>query len=151
MRSDLGRKALEGRVAPFREQPFTRPPKGWLRAIRDALGMTTAQYAQRLGVSQPRISALEKSEIDETVTLATLRRAAEALDCRLVYMIIPNRPLDDTLRERATRRADEQLARVNHTMRLENQGLTPRDLELERARLIDELLRGDTRRLWDAP
>ncbi|MFN7389914.1 MAG: hypothetical protein ACK5R8_10625, partial [Brevundimonas sp.] len=93
----------------------------------------------------------EKSEMDETVTLATLRRAAEALDCRLVYMIVPNRPLDDMLRDRATRRADEQLARVDHTMRLENQGLTARDLELERARIIDELLRGDTRRLWDAP
>jgi predicted DNA-binding mobile mystery protein A len=151
VRADLGRKALEGRVAPFREQLFTRPPKGWLRAIRDALGMTTAQYAGRLGVSQPRISALEKSEMDETVTLATLRRAAEALDCRLVYMIVPNRPLDDMLRDRAIRRADEQLARVDHTMRLENQGLTARDLELERARIIDELLRGDTRRLWDAP
>jgi predicted DNA-binding mobile mystery protein A len=151
VRADLGRKALEGRLAPFREQLLTRPPKGWLRAIRDALGMTTAQYAGRLGVSQPRISALEKSEMDETVTLATLRRAAEALDCRLVYMIVPNRPLDDMLRDRATRRADEQLARVDHTMRLENQGLTARDLELERARIIDELLRGDTRRLWDAP
>jgi predicted DNA-binding mobile mystery protein A len=138
-------------MAPLRSQPFTRPPKGWLRAIRDALGMTTAQYAKRLGVSQPRISALEKSETDETVTLATLRRAAEALDCRLVYTIIPNRPLDELLRDRATLKADEQLARVSHTMRLENQGLTQRDLDAERARVIDELLRGDPRRLWDTP
>ena len=61
-----------------------RPPKGWLRAIRDALGMTTAQLARRLGVSQPRIIELEQSEISGGVTLNTLQRAAEALGCRLV-------------------------------------------------------------------
>ena len=77
-----------------------RPPKGWLRAIRDALGMTTSQFAKRLGVSQPRIIELEKSEVDGSVTLQTLQRAAEALGCRLVYALVPKNPRGN-VRERA--------------------------------------------------
>src|ERR1700732_1529739 len=77
------------------------PPKGWLRAIRDALGMTTAQFGRRLGVSQPRIVELEQSEVSGGVTLHTLQRAAEALGCRLVYALVPDRPLAETVREQA--------------------------------------------------
>src|SRR4051812_40421450 len=83
-----------------------RPPKGWLRAIRDALGMTTAQLARRLGVSQPRIVELEQSEVGGTVTLNTLQRAAEALGCRLVYVLVPERPLAEVVQERARRLAE---------------------------------------------
>src|ERR1700722_8381925 len=86
-------------LGPLVQNP--RPPKGWLRAIRDALGMTTAQFARRLGVSQPRIIELEKSEVTGGVTLNTLQRAAEALGCRLVYALVPERALADTVRERA--------------------------------------------------
>src|SRR5436189_523331 len=78
-----------------------RPPKGWLRAIRDALGMTTKQFGRRLGVSQPRIVELEQSEVSGSVTLHTLQRAAEALGCRLVYAVVPEKPLAETVRERA--------------------------------------------------
>jgi predicted DNA-binding mobile mystery protein A len=143
-------QALEQRLAPLRSWSPSRPPKGWLRAIRDALGMTTGQYAERLNVKQPRIIALEKSEMDETASLATMRRAAEALGCRFVYAIVPEKPLDQMLREQAALTADVQLRRTNHTMRLESQGMTEADFESARERLIDELLRGNIRRLWDA-
>src|ERR1700737_133371 len=89
-----------------------RPPKGWLRAIRDALGMTTAQFARRLGVSQPRIVELEQSEASGSVTLNTLRRAAEALGCRLVYVLVPEQPLAETVRERADLLAARQTGAV---------------------------------------
>src|SRR4051812_34546583 len=92
-----------------------RPTKGWLRAIRDALGMTSAQLAQRLGVSQPRIIELEKSEANGTVTLNTLQRAAQALGCRLVYALIPEQPLEKTVLERANRLAQQQLSAVQQT------------------------------------
>jgi predicted DNA-binding mobile mystery protein A len=134
-----------------RSWSVARPPKGWLRAIRDALGMTTKQFARRLGVSQPRVVALEKGEIDDTLTLASLRRAAEALDCTLVYALVPNRPLVETLRQRAEQKADEQLRRVSHTMRLENQALTNTDQRRQRELLVDPLLRGNLGRLWDEP
>jgi len=145
----LARKHLERRLAPLRDrQDFVRPPRGWIRAIREALGMTTRQFAQRIGKVQSVIVDMEKGEIRDSVSLATLRQAAEALDCTLVYALVPNRPIDEILRARAAEIAAQHLARASHTMALENQGLTPADQETERQRLIDELLRGSPTRLW---
>ena len=126
-----------------------RPTKGWLRAIRDALGMTQAQFARRLGVSQPRIIELEQSEVGGSVTLNTLQRAAEALGCRLVYALIPEKPLAETVRERAEIISERQLKAVEQTMRLEDQSVkdttAAKDL---RRQFMDELLRRPAR-LWD--
>jgi len=126
-----------------------RPPKGWLRAVRDALGMTTSQFAKRLGVSQPRIVELEHSEVTGGVTFGTLQRAAEALGCRLVYVLVPDKPLADTVRERAEKIAARQIGAVEHSMRLEDQAVTSRDVskELHRRR-VEDLLRRPAR-LWD--
>lgn len=148
----LARKNLERRLAPLRKtNDLVRPPRGWIKAIREALGMTTAQLAERIHLSQPRVPQLEKAEIADSVTLKTLRQIAEGMDCTLVYALVPNRPLDQMLRERAQIVADQRLARTHQTMRLENQALTKADLKAERERLIAELLQGDPRRLWDTP
>jgi predicted DNA-binding mobile mystery protein A len=134
-------------LRPLAKSP--RPPKGWLRAIRDALGMTTAQFARRLGVSQPRIVELEQSEASGSVTLNTLRRAAEALGCRLVYVLVPEQPLAETVRERADLLAARQTGAVAQSMRLEDQEVTSKEVgkELHR-RQVEQLLRRPAR-LWD--
>lgn len=146
----LARKHLDRRLNPLRKAEYlTRPPRGWIRAIRDALGMTTAQLAERTGVSQSRIPRIEKGEVAGSITLKTLRSIAEGMDCTLVYALVPNQSLDSMLAERARAVADKQLARTHHTMKLENQALTRREFEAWRERLVAELLRGDPRRLWD--
>lgn len=147
---NLARKHLDEALALYRTaagQP--RPPRGWVRAIRDALGMTSRQLALRMKLSQPTIAALEKSEAMETVSLKTLRQAAEALNCQLVYALVPKATLEETVRARAHELADEQLARVHHTMRLENQALRARDLADERARIARSFLEGRASRLWE--
>jgi predicted DNA-binding mobile mystery protein A len=146
----LARRSLDRKLAPFRAGDLARPPKGWVRAVRDALGMTTRDLAARLGVSQPSIVALEKSEAQDSVTLGTLRNAAEAMGCRLVYALVPDQSLEDTLRNRAGVVVDQNMKRVSHSMRLEDQGLGDDDLAAERDRLIDEMLRGNLSRLWSA-
>lgn len=126
-----------------------RPPKGWLRAIRDALGMTTAQLGRRLGVSQPRIVELEHAEVSGSVTLHSLQRAAEALGCRLVYALVPDKPLAETVRKRAEEVADHRSSAIEHTMRLENQAVGDKRVARQlRERMIEELLRRPAR-LWD--
>ncbi len=134
-------------LRPLAKNP--RPPKGWLRAIRDALGMTTAQYARRLGVSQPRIIELEQSEASGSVTLHTLQRAAEALGCRLVYALIPEKPLAETVRQRAELVAQRQLAAVEHTMRLEDQSVKGKAASNDLHRQFVEHLLHRPARLWD--
>lgn len=147
----LARKNLEKRLAPLRAMTLRPPARGWIRALRQAFGMTTEQLATRIGVKQPRIIALEKAEAHGAVTLKTLREAAEAMDCTLVYAIVPRQPFDAILRARAIERANKELARLDHTMRLENQSLTREDLARERERLIASYLEGSPRRLWDEP
>ena len=152
MRLDqLAHKQLERKLSPLRSQEFSPPSRGWIRALRDALGMTGAQLAARLRVVPSRIIALEKAEVIGSASLKTMREAAEAMGCTFVYALVPTQPLDDLRRARAVALADAELARVHHTMRLEDQALDARDLADARARLIDAFLDGNPRRLWDAP
>lgn len=146
----LARKHLDAALGPFRlAAPQSRPPRGWVRAIRDALGMTSRQLATRMGLSQPTIIDLEKSEEAETVTLKSLRQAAEALDCQLVYALVPRSPLSDTVRNRARALAQSRVARIHHTMRLEDQALSDRELAAEVERVTDSILAGRPSRLWE--
>lgn len=148
----LARGLFDREFASIRKATvFAHSGSSWIRIIREALGMTTAQLARRVGVSQPRITAIEKAEADDTITLKTLRRVAEALDCKLVYTLVPNQPLEATVRARALEMANEQLGRTHHTMRLENQATSAAAIKRERDRLVGEILGGDLARLWDAP
>jgi len=129
--------------------PVTRyasPVRGWIKAVRDALGMSTGQLAKRLGVKQPSVVALEQSEAKGTIELATLRRVAEALDCTLVYALVPNRPLEAIVRDRARTFARRRLEPVEHSMLLEDQKVTARHAEAR----LDEIVRETNPRLfWD--
>lgn len=145
----LARKNLEKRLAPWRSKDTVMPSRGWVRAIREALGLTTRQLAKRMGVAPSRIPAIEKAEITGATTLKTLRETAEAMNCTLVYAFVPVKPLDEILRDQAARKADSELSHLNHTMRLENQAMTQSDLNDERQRIIDDLLAGSLPRLWD--
>jgi predicted DNA-binding mobile mystery protein A len=146
----LARRHLERRLRPWRRaRGLARPPRGWIKAIREALGMTSSQLGRRIGVSQSRVTRIEKDEALDAVTLATLRRVAEGMNCTLVYALVPNESLEDMLRARARAVADEQLARTHHSMKLENQALEESDLQTERERLVEDMLARDPRRLWD--
>jgi predicted DNA-binding mobile mystery protein A len=108
--------------------------------------MSTAQLAKRLGIRQPSLVALEQSEAKGTIELATLRRVAEALDCTLVYALLPNKPLETTLRDRARAFARRRRAPVEHSMLLEDQKVTAKDSEAR----LDEIMRETNPRLfWD--
>src|ERR1700674_1096926 len=125
---------------------FAPPVRGWIKAIREALGMSTAQLAKRLGIKQPSLVALEQSEAKGTIELATLRRVAEALDCTLVYSLVPNKPLETTVRDRARTFARRRRAPVEHSMLLEDQKVMAKDAEAR----LDEIVRETNPRLfWD--
>jgi predicted DNA-binding mobile mystery protein A len=107
-----------------------------VRAIREALGMTAADLSERMHVAQSSVTRLERSEKARTIRLDTLARAAEALECDLVYALVPRRPLDEIITDQASRRAMEQLRRLGHTMALEEQ-----ELDSNRLRSNFEMLR----------
>ena len=125
-----------------------RPPSGWVKAIRESLGMAAAHLAARLGVTTSTVTRLETSEADDTISLGTLRRAAEALDCELRYALIPKQSLADTLENRAMSLARQQMAAVSHSMALEAQSTSRETVELQTRALAEELLKGSRRALW---
>jgi len=150
----VGRRHLDQRLAVASDQlgqsiitRLARPQKGWIKAIREALGMSSTQLARRVGVDQSVLYRIESSEFAGKVKLETLERVAAALDCRLVYALIPNEPLEEMVRKRALEIASRHLGAVEHTMRLENQAI---DDENARRQQLDALLSQiDMRRLWD--
>jgi predicted DNA-binding mobile mystery protein A len=128
-----------------------RPAKGWLRAAREALGMSGKQFARRLAVSPPRITVLEKEELTGSVTIKTMRHAAEALDCVFVYALVPRTSLSKTVRERAEATAKKRLERISHSMLLEDQQLSQGEQQKALRAEIEELIRTMPKELWDDP
>lgn len=117
---------------------LARPPRGWVRAIREALGMSAATLSERLGTTAGAVSRLEQSEAADRIRLDTLRRAADALGCDLVYLLVPRRPLTAVVRDRARELAHHQIAATEQTMRLEDQA-TGKASEMEE-RLTEQLV-----------
>ncbi len=140
------RRSLDRALAPYHRLPLRRPPKGWIRALRDALGMTAEQLGERLGITQPSVQRLERSEAEDTIQLNTLRRVAEALDCEVVYALVPRENLQ-TVYDRAARDvARRELRAVSHSMVLEDQAVEDKDEDERLERFIaDEL---DPREVW---
>lgn len=111
--------------------------------------MTAPQLARRLGTTRQAVSALERREVLGTVSLEALRRAAAALDCELVYAVVPRTDLRAMRELQARRYAERQLNRVAHSMRLESQTVDPSEHRRQVAERTDELLRTWSRALWD--
>ena len=146
----LVREQLQVTLARF--QPLLAisiPPKGWIRAVRNALGMSGRQLAERMGVTKQRASIIEKQEIDASVTLKTIQRAAEALNCVFVYGFVPRTSLEETVRNQAKQIALKRLARASHTMGLENQALGKEENKEILSNLIEEIMNELPSNLWD--
>src|SRR6202049_4808474 len=103
---NLRLKQLDRGLGPFRAAAKTpRSPKGWLRAIREAAGISASEVARTLKTSRQLPLQLEKSEAEDRITLKSLRTAANALGCDLVYALVPK---GETLRELVEERARAQ-------------------------------------------
>ena len=126
-----------------------RPPRGWVRAIREALGMTTAELGQRMELTQSRVSQIERSEELGSIRLDTLERAAQALNCQVRYVFVPNEPLEEMVQRQARLRAQAEVDAVTHTMALEDQVPEPGVLDSLVKELAERFV--DERHLWELP
>jgi predicted DNA-binding mobile mystery protein A len=123
-RSAQARRELDRKFSTNQlDSVATRPRSGWIRAIRGALGMSQAVLAQRLGVSGPAVNKLEHAELHGGITIAKLSEVASALDCTLVYALVPNSTLEQTVKNQARIAATRLLGPVARTMALEAQNI----------------------------
>jgi len=125
------------------------PSKGWIRAIRGALGMTAKQLAARLGMSQQAVARIENDELAGAVTIKTMRRVAEQLNCVFVCGFVPCTSLEDTVVRQAHKVASKRLARASQTMRLEDQALSPKENQQALDDMVDSLVSTLPPTLWN--
>jgi len=116
---------LERSLKPFlSSREVTRPQKGWIRALRQVSGMTLRELAMQMGSGLPLAAKFEKSEAEYRITLKSLRRAADALGCELVYALVPKQGnIRDLIERRAKEAVTNHVLAVEHTMALENQAV----------------------------
>jgi len=125
-----------------------RPSNGWINSIRKALGMSLRQMSQRIGITQQAAAQLETHEAEYTITLKSLRKVAEALNCRLVYALIPNEgSLQTTIEKQAFIKAQALVSAVDHTMTLEDQGVGNANQKI--AELTAEFAKEPNSKLWE--
>lgn len=146
----IARRQLDERLREIRQASplFERPRRGWIATLRRALGMPQSYLAHQLHVSRQAISQLEKREADGSITLSALEQAAEALGGRLVYAVVPDQSLQETLSDRALQLAAQITGSVRHTMRLEDQD-PGSDLDRRTGDLAETLAENPSR-LWSA-
>ena len=126
-----------------------RPKEGWVRTLRKALGMSGLQLAKRLGMSKSQASQMERMEVEDRITLKQLRRVADSLDCDLMYALVPRKPIDTMLHDRAREKAQKLVGKTDVQMKLEAQQLSNEQLETQIEMETDRLLREMPRNLWE--
>ena len=147
----VARRQLDKRLDALRAAKIgaQRPPRGWIKAIREALGITTRQLATRIGVGQSRVVDIEKAEVTGSITLGSLQRAARALDCEFVYALVPRTSLETMVEGRASTLAKSRVKSARHTMTLEDQRLDEEDEREQIKELSRKLAEQSGSVLWE--
>lgn len=149
MNRTLRRRQLDAQVQTYLGITRSRPTRGWSAAVREAIGMSTRQLGERLGITQQSAAELEKAEVADQITLKNLRRLAKAMDADLVYGFVPRKSFEQNVRNQAERRAARVVERVETSMSLEDQPTASATQKQRKADLIEEFVRTTPRDLWD--
>lgn len=142
---------LERKVKSFTTAQKTPAPlTGWIKTIRLSLGMSMQQLANKLSITKQSVREIELREQEGTITLKSLREAAEALDMQLVYGLVPKDGSIEGLIDRKARELAVQIvSRTSNTMKLEDQENSKQRLKKavdERTAVIKNEL---PKMLWD--
>lgn len=149
----LARIRLDERLQPLRQllpQTKAAPHGGWIRAIREALGMPRRELGRRMRVGFKRVQQMELNEVRGKLTIESLARAADALDCELLVALVPREPLQERVQNRRQELAQKWIRRrTMHTMSLEDQAIRFEDLPASTIHEIESNFPDE--RLWEEP
>ncbi|MDO9578617.1 MAG: mobile mystery protein A [Candidatus Cloacimonadales bacterium] len=146
----LKRKQLQNTLDQFHPIiDLQKPQKGWIRAIREVLGMSRSQLAKRMRVSRQRIFYIEEGELSGRITLNQLDKVADSLDCIFAYCLIPRKSLEETIRKQAKLLAERLFKEVSHTMNLENQSINKNENDELISEVINNIINNTPNDLWD--
>lgn len=151
LRRNIRRQQLDAQLARFVDlSKMPTPRGGWIRAVREALGMSLDQFARRLGVASASTAfQLEHAEMNGSITVKRMRAAADVLGCDLIVALVPRVPLQLVAEEQAMRKAGERLARLSHTMAMEAQQVDKFEKETLLKKGASDILDRGGVYLWD--
>lgn len=145
------REQLDSRLNRLRDFAASGMPKqGWIRTIREALGMSSTHLGKRAKIDQSRISRLESAEKHGDLKVSSLQKIAKALGMKFVYAFVPEESLEEVVRKQAEQIVLKRMARLDRTMRLEQQGLSTEEKKKAFQGMVDKLLAEHPKDLWDA-
>lgn len=128
-------------------RPFAKSTEGiisWIDYIRLGLGMSLVQLARRVGVTQATLSSSIKLEREGRITLKKLSEIANAMDCDLVYALVPRKKIEDMIIEQAMKKTGELMDESDTHMSLEDQKVKlnrkDRQIELAEERMFSKYL-----------
>ena len=146
----LIREQLDEKLDKLRPFASLLIQNGWIKTIREALGMSAKQLGKRVQIDQSRISRLENAEIENAdMRLSSLKKIAEALGMKFVYGFVPNESLENIVRDQARKIALKRMDKVDHTMRLEGQELSEDQKKRAIEDLIQKILIEEPKDFWD--
>lgn len=146
----LIREQLDKKLAAIKKATLsTMPGNGWIKSIRESLGMSTAELSKKVGIDQSRISRIENAETDGDVKLSTLMRIAESLDMQFVYAFVPHESLESMVQKQARQIALKRMKRLNNTMRLEDQELSDEQKKHALKDMVDKILIDEPKDFWN--
>ena len=145
----ISREQLDRKLDPLKDFARTGMPRqGWIRTIREALGMSSAQLGKKAGLGQPRISRLENAEKTGDLKVSSLQKIAKAFGMRFVYSFVPEASLEDMVRKQAEKIVFGRMQRLDRTMRLEQQGLSDEEKKKAVSGMVEKLLMENAKELW---
>jgi len=119
-------------------KPFKKPKEGWIRTVRTALRMSGSQLGKRVGLSRNRISVLER-----------LQYLAEQLNCDLTYALVPRKPIEDIIDDRATEITSQSLNANAQNMFLEAQSIDEEAQKRLFNQIKEQVINSCGRALWN--
>ena len=144
---------MEKKLLPWKKlRTNRRPPCGWLKAVRGALGINIRQLAKRCGVHHSSILKIEKNEIQDKASIESLKKIANAMNCKLIYAIVPKKgynSLEEIINYQAKFFAHKLIKQVDHTMKLEAQGTSSKEIKKQTKKLAKELTDKMDSRIWN--
>lgn len=152
----MQRKILDKRLKEYQFSPIflqsSPPRRGWIKAVRGALGLSANSLAKKLGCAPQSILSLEAREANQSVTLDSMNKMAKVMGCRLIYAIVPEKGYENfesIVDEKARKLAEKIVKGISHHMALENQQVDEETIQEQTKKLVLELKEKLDPKIWE--
>jgi predicted DNA-binding mobile mystery protein A len=124
------------------------PQSGWINVVRNTLNITFSYIAKKLNTSPQVIKKFEQNEVEGTITINTLKKVADAMECDLVYAFVPKAgSFENLIDNRAEQISDSLISRASNSMDLEMQNVSEEEIISQKMNFKNEL-KQNLKKLW---